>query len=66
LVLEYAAEVPQNGDDSGDEESDNGLSEVRFVPEDRGFLDAMYHAMTVCQTLHPDPNESLSDGNKSF
>lgn len=38
------------------------MSEVRFVPEDRGLLDAMYHAMTVCQTLHPDPNDSLSDG----
>lgn len=39
------------------------MSEVRFVPEDRGLLDAMYHAMTVCQTLHPDPNDSASDGN---
>ena len=38
----------RNGDDNSDEEeSDSGMSEVRFVPEDRGFLDAMYHAMTV-------------------
>lgn len=39
------------------------MSEVRFIPEDRGLLDAMYHAMTICQTLHPDPNDSISDGN---
>jgi nucleotide-sensitive chloride channel 1A len=38
------------------------MSEVRFVPDDRGLLDAMYHAMTVCQVLHPDPNDSVSDG----
>lgn len=57
----FKDEVLEN-DDSGDEESTSEMSEVRFIPEDRGTLDAMYHAMTVCQTLHPDPNDSVSDG----
>jgi len=38
------------------------MTEVRFIPEDRGLLEAMFHAMSVCQTLHPDPNDSVSDG----
>ncbi|XP_032780888.2 methylosome subunit pICln [Daphnia magna] len=58
--LDEPDEVLEN-DDSGDEESTSEMSEVRFIPEDRGTLDAMYHAMTVCQTLHPDPNDSVSD-----
>ncbi|XP_057377621.1 methylosome subunit pICln-like [Daphnia carinata] len=58
--LDEPDEIVEN-DDSGDEESTSEMSEVRFIPEDRGTLDAMYHAMTVCQTLHPDPNDSVSD-----
>lgn len=49
-------------DDDSEEESESSMSEVRFIPEDRGLLDAMFHAMSVCQTLHPDPNDSVSDG----
>jgi len=48
-------------DDDSEEESESSMSEVRFIPEDRGLLDAMFHAMSVCQTLHPDPNDSVSD-----
>ena len=49
-------------DDESDDEPESDMSEVRFIPEDRGLLDAMFHAMSVCQTLHPDPNDSVSDG----
>ena len=49
------------GEDS-DTESETQMTEVRFIPEDRGLLEAMFHAMSVCQTLHPDPNDSVSDG----
>ena len=57
LLLE---ERPETED--SDAESETQMTEVRFVPEDRGLLEAMYHAMSVCQTLHPDPNDSVSEG----
>ena len=48
--------------EDSDTESETQMTEVRFIPEDRGLLEAMFHAMSVCQTLHPDPNDSVSDG----
>nr|CAD7200026.1 unnamed protein product [Timema douglasi] len=48
-------------DDSEDDESDPGMTEMRFVPDDKAMLDAMFHAMTQCQALHPDPEDSASD-----
>jgi nucleotide-sensitive chloride channel 1A len=54
---------PHSG--SGDEESEEGvqnMTEMRFVPDDKGMLDAMFHAMSECQSLHPDPQDSFSEG----
>ena len=65
LLFLFQDEPLGNEDSDEEEESVSEMSEVRFIPEDRGLLDAMYHAMTVCQTLHPDPNDSVSDGNYS-
>lgn len=49
----------QNEDDEDDE---GGVTEVRFVPEDKGILQEMFEALKECQTLHPDPNDSISEG----
>jgi nucleotide-sensitive chloride channel 1A len=38
------------------------MTEMRFVPDDKGMLDAMFHAMSECQSLHPDPQDSFSEG----
>lgn len=61
IILEPKPEN-QDSDEDDEEDEESQMSEVRFIPEDRGLLDAMYHAMTVCQVLHPDPNDSVSDG----
>lgn len=45
--------------DNDSEESK--INELRFIPDDKGMLDAMFHAMSACQTLHPDPNNSFSE-----
>merc|ERR1712137_399630 len=58
--LEEPEERPGNDSDS-DAESETKMTEVRFVPEDRGLLEAMFQAMSVCQALHPDPNDSVSE-----
>jgi len=38
------------------------MTEMRFVPDDKGMLDAMFHAMSECQSLHPDSQDSFSEG----
>jgi len=51
--------------DCGDEDSEAGMqdtTEMRFVPDDKGMLDAMFHAMSECQSLHPDSQDSFSEG----
>lgn len=37
------------------EDEERPASEIRFVPEDKSHLEAMYRAMSECQALHPDP-----------
>ena len=42
---QFLDEPTNDNQDSDEEESVSEMSEVRFIPEDRGLLDAMYHAM---------------------
>ncbi|XP_046677532.1 methylosome subunit pICln [Homalodisca vitripennis] len=46
----------ENGD--GDDADSGGTTEMRFAPADKAQLDYMYRAMSYCQALHPDPNDS--------
>ncbi|XP_017563190.1 methylosome subunit pICln-like isoform X2 [Pygocentrus nattereri] len=48
-------------DDDDDDESVGLVSEIRFVPNDKGSLETMFTAMSECQALHPDPDDSDSD-----
>merc|ERR1712203_1017481 len=49
-------------DESGDEEdSEGGMTEIRFVPDDASSLDSMFTAMSECQQLHPDTDDSVSE-----
>lgn len=60
-------EVARASEGSSDsEESSADMTEVRFVPDDKGMLVAMYHAMCECQSLHPDPPENDAEGMKSI
>ena len=34
------------------------MTEIRFVPDDRGMLDTMFATMSECQALHPDTEDS--------
>jgi len=48
-----------DADDSGNEDdSDGGMTEIRFVPDDRGKLDTMFATMSECQALHPDTDDT--------
>jgi len=61
-------EDPPADGSSSDEEADSACSmtEVRFVPGDGSTLDAMFAAMSECQSLHPDPNDSNSADEDNF
>ncbi|KAK7790102.1 hypothetical protein R5R35_005654 [Gryllus longicercus] len=64
LMIDTNIEEPEpcnQEEDNEEEGSDLGLTEIRFIPDDKGMLDAMFHAMSACQALHPDPQESLSE-----
>lgn len=46
------------------DEDQQELTEMWLVPDDPAEVDKIYAAMTQCQTLHPDPNDSFSDDDE--
>ncbi|KAI0238824.1 Methylosome subunit pICln [Lamellibrachia satsuma] len=50
----------------GDTDSVDDTSEIHFVPQDKGALTTMYQAMSDCQALHPDENDSFSEEEGQF
>ncbi|XP_063228561.1 methylosome subunit pICln [Bacillus rossius redtenbacheri] len=63
--IEFAGDVPGE-DESEDECDESGMTEIRFVPDDKASLQAMFTAMSQCQALHPDPVDSLSEDDEIF
>ena len=53
------------GSDSEQEESDGGMTEIRFVPDDKAALDAMFTSMSECQvSVREYISTVLSDKNR--
>ena len=50
LNLRSTPETSDSEDDDGE-----GMTEIRFAPEDKTKLQEMFNAMSQCQKLHPDP-----------
>ncbi|GFS10489.1 methylosome subunit pICln [Elysia marginata] len=48
-------------EEDGDDDSESSLTEIRFAPDNKESLDAMFKALAMCQTLHPDSDCQLSD-----
>ncbi|KAL5005008.1 hypothetical protein ScPMuIL_018464 [Solemya velum] len=49
--------------ESSDEE-ESPTTDVRFIPADKGVLDAMFSAMSECQALHPDEQDTDSEAEQ--
>merc|ERR1712003_252465 len=49
-------------DSDNEEDSDGGMTEIRFVPDDKTQLDRMFAVMSECQALHPDEDDSGDGG----
>ncbi|KAH8117764.1 regulator of volume decrease after cellular swelling-domain-containing protein [Phellopilus nigrolimitatus] len=54
---------PSPQDDIDGEASDvsNELRELKFIPESASSLDALFEALSLCASLHPDPASSGDD-----
>ncbi|XP_064456185.1 methylosome subunit pICln-like [Ornithodoros turicata] len=59
--LDEAEPLANENSDNENNTDDPISSEIRFVPENKSSLDAMYKAMSECQALHPDPTDSISE-----
>jgi len=60
---EHNGSAREESEGEGDDD-DHRSAEVRFVPADGDSLETMYHALSECQALHPDENESFSDDDE--
>lgn len=45
-----------------DEPEEPPMTDIMFTPDDTNNLEPMFQAMSICQALHPDPQDSFSDG----
>ena len=46
---------PETSDDDDEADDGEGMTEIRFAPDDKATLQVMFSSMSHCQTLHPDP-----------
>jgi len=49
------ASTPETSDDDDEADDGEGMTEIRFAPDDKATLQVMFSSMSHCQTLHPDP-----------
>lgn len=59
--LHGSDDATRNEDDDDNEDDDSIFTEFRFVPPDKGTLEAMFQSMSECQALHPDEDDSNSE-----
>lgn len=61
--ISFFKEDSNEEDQDNEENSDDSdeISPIRFVPEDKTFLQPMFRAINECQALHPDPEDDNSE-----
>jgi len=57
--------IDHSGDADLDDDDRVDVTEIRFIPEDATTLECMFHSMSECQALHPDPADSVTDEDES-
>lgn len=55
----------ENGSENEDDDADPPITEMQFAPDNTNNLELMFQAMSACQALHPDPQDSFSDGKSN-
>ncbi|KAK6317339.1 hypothetical protein J4Q44_G00127390 [Coregonus suidteri] len=62
--VEEEDDEDESTDDDCDADSISPVTEIRFVPSDTASLEPMFSAISECQALHPDPEDSDSEGDE--
>jgi len=44
--------------EDNEDDSEGGMTEIRFVPDDKSKLETLFQAMNECAALHPDTDNS--------
>lgn len=44
-----------------DSSEDVVATEIHIIPQDENDINQIYYAMNHCQTMNPDPDESISE-----
>jgi len=55
-----SSEEKYDEENEDEEEDSDEISPIRFVPEDKTFLQPLFRAINECQALHPDPEDDMS------
>ena len=59
--------TPETSEDESDDPDDPGMTEVRFVPDNKDKLQDMFKAMSDCQVINEHSNSiSISWEQKNF
>lgn len=63
LMIDAKLDDEEEGSDNSSEGGDDSgaMTEIRFTPQNTESLDAMFHAMSDCQALHPDQEADSSE-----
>jgi len=59
-------DADEEEDEDDENEDEQGSTVMKFLPDDTASLEAMYAAMSQCQALNPDPQDSDSDPENIF
>ena len=60
---DFFRSTPETSDDE-EQEDGEGMTEIRFIPEDKSKLQQMFDAMSRCQALHPDPEAAENQADE--
>ena len=52
---QFICHFSETSDDDDEADDGEGMTEIRFAPDDKATLQVMFSSMSHCQTLHPDP-----------
>lgn len=64
LAEEVDTAERQGSDDEEEEDKDQIITEVRFIPSNKLSLEPMFRAMSGCQVLHPDEQDTDSEAEE--
>ncbi|KAK3609706.1 hypothetical protein CHS0354_011393 [Potamilus streckersoni] len=60
-MIDHEEDQNVHDEDSDEEDCEVSFAELRFIPANKENLEGMFSAMSDCQALHPDENDTNSE-----